>query len=536
MKPKDNQSKSKTTTERNVSITNKTVAKDTLNSRDSSAKDKQDRSKDLSKKSKGSDLKPEHQNVAFERAHTPTKSNHNQKRNENTIKHQNTTNLKQEKDKHKATKEEHQEQHNATKPAQVSTTTPINKDAKENSKDNTKKTRRTTTNKSKGNYMARMINLAWKSLRRTTKEGKKAEDRRKGGAEQEATNETRDNRDRTRSAGTTELINKEEDNEEWTTKTEEPPTLEPSYEETGMYEQVEEREVHDNTEPPTQESSQEVTGTSADTEAEAKEENQTENTQNHIPRSNYGIFVDALYKHLEKEPKEYELFLNRNMDETEQDEIEGALTKYHKDLWGKEYMGKPNEEKTLTNWRHYVDVIWKLLYTLPGYDERELYRNYIRGLPREESEDAVKRLHQDLKEWDTKKLKDATPEQERAMGKAWLQRKRDMEEEKQRPLEEEGEHITYPQSGMTKYMNIMRELNAVKTEREEEEREGGETYDGKKIEGEGKEEGGKKEGEERKDSEEAEGTGKDDGKDKKNDDRGEKEEGEDVAEANGEQT
>ena len=34
MKPKDNQSKSETTTERNVSITNKTVAKDTLNSRD----------------------------------------------------------------------------------------------------------------------------------------------------------------------------------------------------------------------------------------------------------------------------------------------------------------------------------------------------------------------------------------------------------------------------------------------------------------------------------------------------------------------
>ena len=72
MNPKDNQSKSKTTTERNVSITNKTVAKDTLNSRDSSAKDKQDRPKDLSKNSKGSNLKPKHQNVAFERAHTPT--------------------------------------------------------------------------------------------------------------------------------------------------------------------------------------------------------------------------------------------------------------------------------------------------------------------------------------------------------------------------------------------------------------------------------------------------------------------------------
>jgi hypothetical protein len=196
---------------------------------------------------------------------------------------------------------------------------------------------------------------------------------------------------------------------------------------------------------------------------EAKDENQTEDTQNHIPRSHYGIFVDALYKHLKKEPEDYDLglFLNRNMDEMEQDEIEGALTKYHKDLWGEDYMGKPNEEKTLTNWGHYVDVIWKLLNTLPGYDERELYRNFIRGLPREEFAEAVKRLHQDLKKWDTKKLKDATPEQERARRRAWLQRKRHMEEEKHRPLEEEEEHKTYPQSGMTKYMNIMRELNVV---------------------------------------------------------------------------
>jgi hypothetical protein len=99
-----------------------------------------------------------------------------------------------------STKEEHQEQHNATKSAQITTTTHTNpaiqsnKDAKENRKDNTKKTRRTTTSKSKGNHMARMINVAWKSIRRTTKEGKKAEDRRKGGAEQEATNVTSDNK------------------------------------------------------------------------------------------------------------------------------------------------------------------------------------------------------------------------------------------------------------------------------------------------------------------------------------------------------
>jgi hypothetical protein len=90
-----------------------------------------------------------------------------------------------------------------------------------------------------------------------------------------------------------------------------------------MYEQVEVREDHDNTEPPTHEASPKVTGTSADTETEAKEENQTEDTLNHIPRSHYGIFVDALYKHLKKEPEDYdlELFLNRNMDEMEQDDI-----------------------------------------------------------------------------------------------------------------------------------------------------------------------------------------------------------------------
>ena len=69
-------------------------------------------------------------------------------------------------------------------------------------------------------------------------------------------------------------------------------------------------------------------------------------------------------------------------------------------------MGKANEEKTLTNWGHYVDVIWKLLYTLPGYDERVLYRNFIRGLPKEKFAEAGKRLHNDLKEWDKDKMED----------------------------------------------------------------------------------------------------------------------------------
>jgi hypothetical protein len=89
---------------------------------------------------------------------------------------------------------------------------------------------------------------------------------------------------------------------------------------------------------------------------------------------------------------------------------------------------KANEEKTLTNWGHYVDVIWKLLSKLciPGYDERLLHRKSIRGLPREEFAEAVKQLHQDLLEWDTEKMGDATPEQERAMVSAWLQRERDM--------------------------------------------------------------------------------------------------------------
>ena len=169
----------------------------------------------------------------------------------------------------------------------------------------------------------------------------------------------------------------------------------------------------------------------------------------------------------------------------------------------------------------YVSVR-ETIFTLLEHDvlpiiNENVYRNFIRGLPREEFAEAVKRLHQDLKKWDTKKTKDATPEQERAMVRAWLQRDRDMEEEKHRPLEEEEEHITYPESGMTKYMNIMRELNVVNTE-EEEAIEGGETNYGKKREGEEKEEGGNKEEEGSKDSEEAEGTGKDDGKDQEKDD------------------
>jgi hypothetical protein len=66
---------------------------------------------------------------------------------------------------------------------------------------------------------------------------------------------------------------------------------------------------------------------------------------------------------------------------------------------------------TLTKWGHYVDVMWELVYTFPGYDERELCRNYIRGLPREEFADAVKRLHNELREWDREKMEDATTEQ-----------------------------------------------------------------------------------------------------------------------------
>ena len=175
------------------------------------------------------------------------------------------------------------------------------------------------------------------------------------------------------------------------------------------------------------------------------------------------------------------------MEDMKQDDIEGALTDHHKDLQRVDNGSETNEEMTLTNWGHYVDVIWELKDTLPGYDERELYRNHIRGLPREEFAEAVKRLHNDLREWDKDKMNDATPEQFREMAKAWLQKKEDIKEEKHRPLEEEGEHTIYPASGMTKYMNIMRDLNAVKTEREEV-RVGGETYDDKKREEEGKEE------------------------------------------------
>ena len=175
------------------------------------------------------------------------------------------------------------------------------------------------------------------------------------------------------------------------------------------------------------------------------------------------------------------------MEDMKQDDIEGALTDHRKDLQRVDNGSETNEEMTLTNWGHYVDVIWELKNTLPGYVERELYRNHIRGLPREEFAEAVKRLHNDLREWDKDKMNDATPEQYREMAKAWLQKKEDIKEGKHRPLEEEGEHTIYPASGMTKYMNIMRDLNAVKTEREEV-RVGGETYDDKKREEEGKEE------------------------------------------------
>jgi hypothetical protein len=199
-----------------------------------------------------------------------------------------------------------------------------------------------------------------------------------------------------------------------------------------------------------------------------------------MPRSNYGIFVDALYKHLKKEPQEYEreLYLNQDLEELEQDQIEAALTKHHQDLKEEDYASKSKEEMTITNWGHYVDVIWKLRLGMPGYYERELYRDYIRGIPREKVEEAVSRLHNDLKKWNEEKMANMTHEQHREMARAWIQRKQDIKEERNRPLEEEGEHIVYPTSGTTKHMNLMRELKVVETEKEEE----GRKEEGKKQE------------------------------------------------------
>jgi hypothetical protein len=67
------------------------------------------------------------------------------------------------------------------------------------------------------------------------------------------------------------------------------------------------------------------------------------------------------------------------------------------------------------------------------------------------------------------------------MARAWKQRDEDIRQERNRPLEEEGEHTAYPISGMTKYMNLMRELKVVETEREEA-RAGGATHAEKKGE------------------------------------------------------
>ena len=184
------------------------------------------------------------------------------------------------------------------------------------------------------------------------------------------------------------------------------------------------------------------------------------------------------------------------MELMKQDDIEGALTDYHKDLQGTDNGAKRNEETTRTNWGHYADVIWKLKGTVPGYDDRELYRIHIRSLRREEFAEAVKRLDSDLREWDRDKIHDATDEQVQEMVKAYAQRNQDIIEEKHRPLEEEGERTIYPPSGNTKLMNIMRELKAVKTEKEEK-GAAGETYDGKK-----EEEGRKEEEEEQEEKEE----------------------------------
>jgi hypothetical protein len=82
-------------------------------------------------------------------------------------------------------------------------------------------------------------------------------------------------------------------------------------------------------------------------ETEDQEEKQAEDMPIQITRSNYGIFVDAIYKYLKKEPEEYEreLYLNQDMDEMEQDHIEEALTKHHKDLQEEDYASKRRMRK-----------------------------------------------------------------------------------------------------------------------------------------------------------------------------------------------
>jgi hypothetical protein len=159
-----------------------------------------------------------------------------------------------------------------------------------------------------------------------------------------------------------------------------------------MHEQEEEKEENANTEPPPKDTGTNRSEESTDMETEDQEEIQEEDTPTHITRSDYGIFADAIYKHLEKEPEEYEreLYLSQDMEDMKQDDIEGALTDHHEDLQGVDNGSEMNEGVTCTNWGQYVDVIWELKGTLPGYDERELYRNHIRGLPREEFAEAVR--------------------------------------------------------------------------------------------------------------------------------------------------
>ena len=119
-----------------------------------------------------------------------------------------------------------------------------------------------------------------------------------------------------------------------------------------MHEQEEEKEGHDSTEPVAQEPKTDAPEENKDTTTEDQEEKHKEDEQTRIPRSNYGIYVDAIHKHLGKEPETYEteLYADQNMELMKQDDIEGALTEHHKDLQGTDNGAKRNEETTRTNW------------------------------------------------------------------------------------------------------------------------------------------------------------------------------------------
>jgi hypothetical protein len=104
------------------------------------------------------------------------------------------------------------------------------------------------------------------------------------------------------------------------------------------------------------------------------EEKATEDIQRQTPRSNFGIYVDTIFKHLQRTPSsdDVDIFLDWDMDDMKQDDIEKAVTSHHRRLWlwhcdgERNIVGRRTELKQAYKQQNgYIETFCSLVQPLP---------------------------------------------------------------------------------------------------------------------------------------------------------------------------